>query len=57
MPTARSHPPTATDRSALRREGSLYFLGRPYAMYASRYGVPLRAGRPGPRRSPRAVAG
>lgn len=39
------------------RCGALYFLGRPYAMYARHYDVPVRAGRPCPRRPPRAVVG
>jgi hypothetical protein len=38
-----------------RRRGALYFLGRPYSMYADHYDVPLREGRPGPRRLHRVV--
>lgn len=57
MPTTTSHRRTATAASDPSRAGALYFLGRPYRMYAAHYGVPLRAGRPITQRSRRADVG
>lgn len=50
-------PPTPRPAADATAAGTRHFLGRPHALYAARYGVPLQSGRPMRRRPRPRVAG